>query len=158
MVSRAEPVRITLTGGSRECRHLAKDTTQIFCYQYHGCVVFIVCIVKMLDLSQNCKFSIICRCILAYNDDDDDDELLSVHCSMCPCVFVLIICGCIRCRMKSLTLLLSTVLICVMVSGNRSMSSAVLLKVWRMSRLTDSNAVRDSTANPAGTAANVANA
>jgi len=118
-----------------------------------------VCIVYLLHLSQNCKFSIICRCILAYNDDDDDDELLSVHCSMCLCVFVLIICGCIRCRMKSLTLLLSTgVLICVMVSGNRSMSSAVLLKVWRVSRLTDSNAVRDSTANPAGTAANVANA
>jgi len=112
----------------------------------------------MLDLSQNCKFSIICRCILPYNDDDDDYELLSVHCSMCLCVFVLIICGCIRCRMKSLTLLLSTVLICVMVSGNRSMSSAVLLKVWRISRLTDSNAVRDSTANPAATAANVANA
>jgi len=33
-------------------------------------------------------------------------------------VCVLIICGCVRCRMKSVTLLLSTILICVLVAGN----------------------------------------
>jgi len=45
-------------------------------------------------------------------DDDDDNVIISsVQC-------VLIICGCVRCRMKFVALLLLTVLSCVLPSGN----------------------------------------
>jgi len=46
------------------------------------------------------------------DDDDDDNVISSVQC-------VLIICGCIRCRMKFVALLLLTVIIRGLDAGNR---------------------------------------
>ena len=56
-------------------------------------------------------------------------------------VCLLIICGCVRCRMKSVTLLLSTILICVWVAGSLIVEYCRLFcfKVLRTSRPIDNN-------------------
>jgi len=61
----------------------------------------------------------------------------TVTCNVHPkcAVRVLIICGCIRCRMKFVRLLLSTISICVLASGNRYVSVILLYEGWRTTTL-----------------------